>query len=69
MAVKVKRYKYPYDRAGYNVQKYPSSIGLDPDKVKCSNCRHYDEDNNFCLLHRYASSPNNRCWYFGRRGL
>jgi len=69
VAAKFRRYRYPFDWGGYNASKYPVSIGLDPDKVKCYNCRHYDGDNRFCLLQMRASRPNSRCWNYGRKGL
>jgi len=64
-----RRYKYPYDWGGYSADRYPPSIGLDPDKVKCNNCRHYNKSNSFCLLQKRKTSPNNRCRDFGRKGL
>jgi hypothetical protein len=62
-------YRYPYDWAGYSIHKYPPSIGLDPDKVKCSNCRHWDEKEKLCLILRKRTNPDYRCADFGRRGL
>ncbi|MEM4521372.1 MAG: hypothetical protein QXF23_06595 [Candidatus Bathyarchaeia archaeon] len=62
-------YKRPYDWAGYSIDKYPVSIGLDPNKVQCSNCRHWDEKERFCFILNRRTDPKYRCADFGRRGL
>lgn len=62
-------YRRPFDPAGYRLDKYPSTIGLDSDKVKCSSCRHYDCRKRFCILEGRAVKPDAYCKYFGRRGL
>jgi len=67
--VKHRMYRYPYDWAGYDPRKYPSSIGLNPDRVRCVNCRHWDGKERFCLIHGRKTAPNRRCWEFSRRGL
>jgi len=54
-------YRYP--------DRYPRSIGLDPDKVQCNNCRHWDEKELFCLILRGKTEPNYLCADFGRIGL
>ena len=68
-ATRTGRYRYPYDPAGFDISKYPPSIGLDRDKIRCSNCRHWDKKDSSCLLLKRAIDPNSRCANFGRKGL
>ena len=65
----VGRFKRPWDWAGYREEVYSKCIGLDPDKVKCENCRHWDEEERRCLISGRRTSPDFRCLEFGRRGL
>jgi hypothetical protein len=66
--IKRRMYRYPYDWAGYDPRKYPSSIGLNPDKVRCINCRHWDRKKQLCLIQK-RTAPNRKCWEFSRRSL
>ena len=59
----------PYDWAGYSEKIYPTWIGLDLEKVRCKNCRNWDEEERFCLILRRGTASDYRCKYFGRKGL
>ncbi|MBS7658068.1 hypothetical protein KEJ20_02790 [Candidatus Bathyarchaeota archaeon] len=67
--LKPRPYKYPYDPAGFYIHKYPKAIGLDPSKIRCINCRHWDEKEWFCLYLKRRTNPQFRCADFGRKGL
>lgn len=66
---RTRRYSFPHDWAGYRQDRYPSTVGLDPTKIRCRNCRHWLTEKQFCLIHRKRTNPNYRCNEFGRRGL
>jgi hypothetical protein len=65
----VGRFKRPWDWAGYREEKYSKCVGLDLDKIKCENCRHWDEEERKCLISGRRTRPDFRCLEFGRRGL
>jgi hypothetical protein len=66
-------FKYPWDWAGYDSKKYPWWIDIDPDKIRCKNCRHWnghwDKKEQVCLISGRRTKPDYRCPKFSRRGL
>ena len=62
-------FKYPWDWSGYNSKRYPRCIGLDPDKIKCENCKHWDKEERICLISGRRVQPSYKCSEFSRRGL
>lgn len=59
----------PYDWAGYNENKYPPWIHLDPEKVVCENCGNWDEKKQYCLVLGKSTRADYCCYNFRRRGL
>jgi len=58
----------PWDPKGFNPAKYPKWMGLDPSRIKCRNCLHWDEKDWYCFIKRRRTHEEYYwCYDFTRR--